>query len=166
MAALTTTRLLDAGAGGPQPQGCHQVDHVGKVTDVPAGHTPHPTQSVLHGVRVHVQAACCGAHVEVAGGVGQHRLAQGRIEPVHPRWAEAPSSIVGPPVHAGLKRWSWLAYCLATAVVGPAIVAVGMSNIATAGVPFALAGAVALGWVSVLAFQLLSELGSARGPSR
>jgi hypothetical membrane protein len=67
---------------------------------------------------------------------------------------------------AGVKRWGWVAYCLATAVVGPAIVAVGMSNTAAAGVPFALAGAVAFGWVSVLALQLLSGLGSRRARTR
>jgi hypothetical protein len=67
---------------------------------------------------------------------------------------------------AGLRRWGWVAYCLATAVAGPAIVAAGMSNAAAAGVPFALAGAVAFGWVSVLALQLLSELGSGRARSR
>src|ERR1700730_4644474 len=67
---------------------------------------------------------------------------------------------------ARLKRWGWVAYCLATAVVGPALVAVGMSNTAAAGVPFALAGAVAFGWVSVLALQLLSGLGSGRALSR
>ncbi len=67
---------------------------------------------------------------------------------------------------AGLKRWGWVAYCLATAVVGPAIVAVGMSNTAAAGVPFALAGAVAFGWVSLLALRLLSELDRGRERSR
>lgn len=46
---------------------------------------------------------------------------------------------------AGLRRWGRVAYCLATAVVAPAIVAVGFGNTATAGVPFALAGAVAGG---------------------
>jgi hypothetical protein len=67
---------------------------------------------------------------------------------------------------AGLERRGWVAYCLATAVIAPAIVAVGMSNTPAAGVPFALAGAVAFGWVSVLALQLLSELGGGRARSR
>lgn len=59
---------------------------------------------------------------------------------------------------AELKRWDWMAYCVATGVAAPAIVAAGVSNPTAPGVPFALAGVVAFGWVSVLAFRLTAEV--------
>ena len=74
----------DRGRDGLQAQCGHQVDHVREATDVPPGQTLDAAQAVVHGVRVQVQAPCRRADVEVVGGVGQHRLAQGRVEPVDP----------------------------------------------------------------------------------
>lgn len=62
---------------------------------------------------------------------------------------------------AGLNRWGWVACCAANGVVTPAIVAVGVSHPSAAGVPFAAAAALAFGWVSGLALQLMAESGTA-----
>jgi hypothetical membrane protein len=58
---------------------------------------------------------------------------------------------------AALGQRGWLAYCVASAVIAPALVALGMGDQHAAGVAFALAAAVAFGWVAALALQLLSE---------
>jgi hypothetical protein len=59
---------------------------------------------------------------------------------------------------AGHKQWNWMAYSTATGVAAPAIVALGMSNPSAAAIPFALAGVVAFGWLSVVSRALLTEL--------
>src|SRR5262245_31356490 len=52
---------------------------------------------------------------------------------------------------AALGWRAWLVYCVATGVTAPVIVAVGVVDPGAPGVPFALAGVVGFGWVSVLA---------------
>jgi hypothetical membrane protein len=59
---------------------------------------------------------------------------------------------------AALKQWAWTAFCVAAGLVAPAIVVLGMINPRAASVPFALAGVVAFGWVSVLALRLMADL--------
>ena len=63
---------------------------------------------------------------------------------------------------AGLGRRGWTAHCVVTAVVAPVLVAVGMTHPSVAGIPFAVAGAIAFGWVSALAAGLLA--GVSAGP--
>jgi hypothetical membrane protein len=60
---------------------------------------------------------------------------------------------------AGLGRRAWSAYCVATAVATPVIVAVGVAHPEAPGVPFAVAGIVGFGWVSLLAVQLSAQVG-------
>jgi hypothetical membrane protein len=67
---------------------------------------------------------------------------------------------------AGLRRPGWAAYCIATGVAAPAMAALGMSNPGASAVPFALAGAVAFAWVSVLALQLMRESATEPQPVR
>ena len=47
-------------------------------------------------------------------------------------------------------------------MAAPVIVALGMRSPTAAGIPFAVAGAVAFAWVSALALRLMAELGAER----
>ncbi|HKA49959.1 MAG TPA: DUF998 domain-containing protein [Candidatus Dormibacteraeota bacterium] len=60
---------------------------------------------------------------------------------------------------AGLGQRAWLAYCVATGVATPVIVALGVTHPEAPGVPFAVAGIVGFAWVSVLALQLSAWVG-------
>ena len=62
-----------------------------------------------------------------------------------------------------LGQRAWLVYWVATAVVTPVIVAVGVSHPTAPGVPFAVAGIVGFGWVSVRAHHLSQQ---ARRPAQ
>jgi hypothetical membrane protein len=55
------------------------------------------------------------------------------------------------------KQWRWTAYCAISGVAAPALVAMGIANPTSAGVPFLLAAAVAFAWLAVLAVELLAE---------
>jgi hypothetical protein len=56
------------------------------------------------------------------------------------------------------RRRGWGIYCAATGVVSPLLIVLGTSITSWAGVLFAIAGAVAFGWVSVMAARLIAEL--------
>jgi hypothetical membrane protein len=55
------------------------------------------------------------------------------------------------------KQWRWTAYSAISGVAAPALVALGIANPTSAGVPFLLAATVAFGWLAVLAIGLLAE---------
>ncbi|MBD2868684.1 DUF998 domain-containing protein [Paenibacillus arenilitoris] len=55
----------------------------------------------------------------------------------------------------------WQVYCVATGIVSPLLIAIGMSLNSWIGVVMAIAGMAAFGWVSVLAARLRAEAGNA-----
>jgi len=60
---------------------------------------------------------------------------------------------------AGLRWRGWVAYCVASGVVAPTTVVLGMSKPRAAAVPFALAALVAFGWLTTLTVGTLAEVG-------
>lgn len=60
---------------------------------------------------------------------------------------------------AALGQHTWLAYCVATGVATPVMVALGVTHPEAPGVPFTVAGIVGFGWVSVLALHLSVRVG-------
>lgn len=60
-----------------------------------------------------------------------------------------------------LGRRKWAVYCVVTGVVTPILIVLGSSIPSLVGVIFALAGAVAFGWVSATALRLRSEASEA-----
>ncbi len=58
---------------------------------------------------------------------------------------------------ASLGNRGWAIYCAATGVVAPLLIILGSSNPSWVGLIIAFAGLVAFGWVSMVAFKLLSE---------
>lgn len=58
------------------------------------------------------------------------------------------------------KQWRCTAYCAISGVAAPGLVALGVANPTSAGVPLLLAGAVAFAWLAVLAMELLAERSS------
>jgi Protein of unknown function (DUF998) len=58
------------------------------------------------------------------------------------------------------KQWRWTAHSAISGVAAPALVAMGIANPTSAGVPFLLAAAVAFAWLAVLAVELLAERSS------
>jgi hypothetical protein len=58
------------------------------------------------------------------------------------------------------KQWRWTAYCAISGVAAPALVALGVANPTSAGMPFLLAAATAFAWLAVLAMELLAERSS------
>jgi hypothetical membrane protein len=63
---------------------------------------------------------------------------------------------------ASLQERGWATYCAATGVVAFALIALGMTNVVTASVSFAVMGVVTSGWIAAIALRLLSERGDAR----
>ncbi len=62
---------------------------------------------------------------------------------------------------ASLGEWGWASYCAASGVLAPVLIAVGSSNPSLVGLIIAIAGAIAFGWVSVMAARLIVELPAA-----
>jgi hypothetical protein len=58
---------------------------------------------------------------------------------------------------AGLRQWSWVAYCAVTAVAMPALVVFGMANLNIVGVAFFAMAVVMTGWNAVIALHLRSD---------
>ncbi len=56
-----------------------------------------------------------------------------------------------------LRRWSWAAYCAVTGVVTPALIVLGFANAPIMGALFFGAGAITMGWLALVAAQLLAE---------
>ena len=61
-----------------------------------------------------------------------------------------------------LRQRSWVIYCIASGVTVPVLIALSIVMVSWAGVIVAFAGAVAFGWVSVLAVRLRAELAQRR----
>jgi len=57
-----------------------------------------------------------------------------------------------------LGHRGWGSYCIATGVVTPVIIFLGMTNMSLASIFFAIAGIVALGWVAVISLKMIMEL--------
>jgi hypothetical membrane protein len=57
-----------------------------------------------------------------------------------------------------LKKPAWAIYCAASGVVAPALIFLGSTMPGMVGLIIAIAGAIAFGWVSVMAVRLLAEL--------
>lgn len=58
---------------------------------------------------------------------------------------------------AGLRRWAWMSYCIATGVVAPVVVGVAQSGTTSLGTAYAIAGAVAFAWVTLVGVRLLAQ---------
>ncbi len=61
-----------------------------------------------------------------------------------------------------LGQRGWASYCAATGVISPVLIVLGSANPSMVGVIIAVAGAIAFGWVSVMAARLLVELRAAK----
>lgn len=59
---------------------------------------------------------------------------------------------------ASVGERGWAIYCAATGVIAPVFIVLGSTNPSMVGVLIAIAGAVAFGWVSVIAARLIVEL--------
>jgi len=64
---------------------------------------------------------------------------------------------------ASLGQTGWVAYCLATGVATPALIALGMGSIIASGVAFFLAGILVCVWVMAIAIHLMAEIHSEKG---
>jgi hypothetical membrane protein len=61
-----------------------------------------------------------------------------------------------------LRQQRWAMYCIATGVVTPLLIAVGIVMLVAAGPAFALAGALGTWWVAAVAARLMADLFSSR----
>jgi hypothetical membrane protein len=57
----------------------------------------------------------------------------------------------------------WAAYCAATGVAAPVLVAMGMTGLVAPGVAFAVAAVVTWAWITATAARLMTELADGRG---
>ncbi len=58
-------------------------------------------------------------------------------------------------ISVGQPEWAF--YCAASGVLAPIFIVLGSTNLSLVGVLFAIAGAIAFGWVSVVAAHFMSE---------
>ena len=64
---------------------------------------------------------------------------------------------------AVLRQSGWAAYCVATGVAAPALIAVGLTSQNGAGVFFAIAAVLTWAWVTAMAAQLMRDLNGRNG---